>query len=111
MLDNRDYKGALEILDRYEDYNTALCLTGLGYNAQAYHVLMELDSTADVEYLFAMLLCRFFKEDLAVEHLLKACRLNPSKIFRISLDPEIADLVEKHKLQGQLDEMMLKDGL
>ncbi|WP_163219763.1 hypothetical protein [Bacteroides sp. 224] len=51
LLKNREYRQALHLLNNYKDYNTALALTCLGYNSQAYNLLRQLPKTADTHYL------------------------------------------------------------
>lgn len=98
LLLEREYWKALQILSNYPDYNTALCLACLGYNAKAYELLLELPTTADNEYLLALLCYRMKKEEEAVKHLSEAFKIDPNKRYRIKLDPEISELVDKYKL-------------
>jgi hypothetical protein len=98
LLLEREYWKALQILSNYSDYNTALCLACLGYNAKAYELLIELPKTADNEYLLALVCYRMKKEDEAVNHLSEAFKLDPNKRYRIKLDAEISELVDKYKI-------------
>ena len=104
LLQDRKYWEALDILSNYPDYNTALCLVCMGYNAKALELLETLDQTGDTEYLLAILAIRSKDDNLAIEHLLKACELDSSKIYRASLDPEIASLVDKYDLQNRMEQ-------
>lgn len=104
LLQDRKYWEALEILSDYPDYNTALCLVCMGYNAKALELLEGLEQTGGTEYLLAILSIRSGNDEEAKTHLLKACELDPTKAYRASLDPEIADFVRKHNLQGQLEQ-------
>lgn len=104
LLRDRKYWEALDILSNYPDYNTALCLVCMGYNAKAMELLENLKQTGNTEYLLAILAIRSGKENQAIQHLLKACELDPSKLYRVPLDPEIAGLVNKYRLQKQLEE-------
>jgi len=103
LLQNREYWKALDILSNYPDYNLALCLTCMGYNAKAYELLQKLPVTGNTEYLLALLCLRLDKEQEAVEHVLEACALDPSKVYRIPLDPEINTLVRKHNLSKRIE--------
>lgn len=104
LLQDRKYWDALDILSNYPDYNTALCLVCMGYNAKALELLETLDQTGDTEYLLAILAVRSKDDNLAIEHLLKACELDSSKIYRASLDPEIVSLVDKYNLQNRMEQ-------
>ncbi|MDR1882386.1 MAG: hypothetical protein LBR26_06335 [Prevotella sp.] len=103
FLQDREYWKALDILQAYSDYNTALCLVCMGYNAKALELLNDLRQTGNTEYLRAVLSIRAGNDEEAIPHLLKACELDPTKAYRASLDPEIAGLVRKYNLQDRLD--------
>lgn len=102
LLQEREYWQALEILSNYSDFNLALCLTCLGYNAKAYELLKELPETGNNEYLLAILSARLNKEQEAVEHLMKSFELDGSKIYRAPLDAEVIGLINKHNLVDQI---------
>jgi hypothetical protein len=34
MMENRQYRQALQVLDEYSDHNTAVCLMSLGFSAR-----------------------------------------------------------------------------
>lgn len=104
LLQDREYWKALEILSNYPDYNTALCLVCMGYNAKAFELLEQLKQTENTEYLLAILAIRSGNDSQAIEHLSKSCELDPSKLYRIPLDPEVAAFVSKHNLQSQLEQ-------
>jgi len=103
LLQDREYWKALEILSDYPDYNTALCLICMGYNAKAKEVLDGLPVTGNNEYLRAILSIRSNKDNEAIDHLMKSCELDPSKVYRAPLDPEIADLIRKYNLQQRIN--------
>ena len=98
-LVDRDYKKAFDILADYPDYNTALCLVCLGYNAKALELLKQLPQTANTEYLLAIVSVNGDDELGAVEHLKKAIELDPNKEDRIPLDPEMSNLVKKYNIE------------
>lgn len=105
LLKNRQYWEALEILANYPDYNTALCFTSMGYNDRAYNLLVQLEQTANVNYLLAIVCYRLNKKELAVEYLLKACELDNSKIYRAPRDMETKSLINIYKLKPKLDKI------
>lgn len=105
LLQDRKYWEAIEILSNYPDYNTALCLACMGYNVKAYELLNELPQTSNTEYLLAILNVRSKNEADAVNHLLKSCELDPTKVYRTQLDPEIIELVKKNNLQDRLEKI------
>lgn len=102
-LQNRDYWKALDILSKYPDYNLGLCLTCMGYNAKAYELLNKLPQTGNTEYLLTIVSARLGNEQEATEHLLKACKMDNSKIYRIQLDPEVSSLVSKYALSRKIN--------
>ena len=101
-LQDREYWEALEILSKYADFNTALCLVCMGYNQQAFNLLEKLKQTGNTEYLLAVLAIRSNDDSKAIAHLKKACELDPTKAYRIPLDPEVSALARKYNLQNEL---------
>ena len=78
LLRKRRYEEALEILRPYEDRNTALAYMSLGYDAAAYRILRaepEAGSTADLQYMLAILAARLGDEEQAVKYFLRAVEL------------------------------------
>jgi hypothetical protein len=75
----------------------------MGYNAKAKEVLDGLPVTGNNEYLRAILSIRSNKDSEAIDHLMKSCELDPSKVYRAPLDPEIADLIRKYDLQQRIN--------
>lgn len=92
LLDKRRYKDALAILREYDDINTAVAHMSLGHDQQAMELLKRQKSTADVDYMLAILHFRTGKEKDALLYYQRACEVDPSKIFRGNLDPEIQKL-------------------
>ncbi|WP_163172194.1 type IV pilus biogenesis/stability protein PilW [Bacteroides sp. 51] len=99
LMKNREYKRALQLLNSYADYNTALALTCLGYDEKAYDLLKQLRKNADTHYLMAILCCRLKKEQEAIRELKSACKLDESKWFRSDRDPEISRLIKRYGLK------------
>ncbi|WP_165022154.1 tetratricopeptide repeat protein [Dysgonomonas sp. ZJ279] len=99
LLVDREYWKAIEILADYPDYNTALCLAAMGYNAKSYDILKGLAPNGNTEYILALVSMRLGKDEEAMQHLQRAVQLDPSKAYRVALDPEIADFVRKNNLK------------
>lgn len=107
LLRNREYQRALNILNHYKDYNTALTLTCMGYNKQAYELLTQLEKNAASYYLAAILSCRLGEENQAIKYLKEAYRLDNSKSLREGRDPEISTLIRKYGIQQELEEILV----
>ncbi len=105
LLQDRHYSEAMEILASYPDYNAAVALAALGYNAKAYEVLVKQKQTANTEYLSAIVAWRLGQEQVAINHLMKSIELDENKVYRLSLDPDIADMIEKHRLQNRIKQI------
>lgn len=89
----RDYRGALEVFNRYPDYNAAVCLIALGYNPQAEKFLEYLKpANGKVDYLKAIVQLRLGNTLVAKDLLLSAARKDPQMGFRSENDPEFAKL-------------------
>ena len=97
-LKDRDYEHALELLLPYRDYNTAIAFVSLGRNHNAMDILLKLDRTPQVEYMLALLYSRYGDDRNAVQHFLNACSADRNYVFRGSLDPEIAILINHYNL-------------
>lgn len=100
MIEDRQYTKALSIMDyEYpEDFNTAICLMSLGYDAKALNIFMKQEDTANRNYLIAILQSRLGNEKEAVKHFMKACEQDEMKIYRGKLDPEINKLIKTYNL-------------
>lgn len=103
LLQDREYWKALEILSDYPDYNTALCLICMGYNAKAKEVLDNLPETGNNEYLRTILSIRSGKDQEAIDHLMRSCEMDPSKVYRAPLDPEVSGLIRKYNLEQRIN--------
>ncbi len=104
LLQEREYRAALKILEKYPDYNTALCLTCLGYHSEAADLLAQLPQSARREYIHAVVCARLQNAYEAVEHLLEACRRDPDMVLRVNMDPELSDLIPQFVgLKEELD--------
>lgn len=99
LLQSYQYKEALQILSDYTDKNTVICLMSLGYNSRALELVSKYPVDSDTEYIKAILLKRLKRDGEAVSCYLNACRLDPSKIWRADLDPEINELVKNYNLE------------
>ena len=102
LFNNREYWEAMDILSNYPDYNLALCMVILGFNDRAYDLLQMLDQTANTEYLLAIVSYRMNNKSDATTHLLKACELDPNKVYRAYRDPDMKELIAERKLSDRL---------
>ncbi|MEG1700516.1 MAG: hypothetical protein RR270_04460 [Alistipes sp.] len=101
LLKKRHYDEALTVLREYDDRNTALAYMSLGYDAAAYRILRaepHSATTADLQYMMAILAARLNDEQQAVRHFLRAVELRENLKFRGNLDPEISRLIRKYGL-------------
>ena len=106
-IQDREYERAVTLLRPYRDYNTAVAYCALDYDASALDILEPMERTDRVLYLLAILYSRRGDDRSAVENYLKACRLNPTFVYRGNLDPEIAQLIRRYGLdqkQGDTDD-------
>ncbi len=110
LLQNRQYEDALQILQQYPDYNTALCLTALGFHGRAYDILSQPVTGAsqvtlgNTSYLLAIVCSRLDRDLEARDHLLKALELDPAKALRAVIDTETASLIRRYNLQDKIRE-------
>ena len=98
---DRDYETALTLLRPYEDYNTAIAYLCMDYNASALQILEKLETTAQVNYMLAVLYSRRGEEQKAVECYVRSCSQDPTYIHRGNLDPEISVLIRRYGLNAQ----------
>ena len=100
-LKDRDYKAALEILQNYDDYNSAVAYMAMDRNLSAWECLENEEETADVCYLKAIILSRFQRDEEACQYYKRACEMERMYIFRGNLDPEITVLIKKYGLNKE----------
>ena len=98
---DRDYEAALTLLRPYNDYNTAIAYLCMDYNASAMQILENLERTAQVNYMLAVLYSRRGDEEKAVECYVRSCSQDPTYIHRGNLDPEISVLIRRYGLNEQ----------
>ena len=103
-LRDMNYEKAVEILALYKDINTAVAYSALDRNQSALSILTKQDDKATVNYLLALIYWRLGNENEAVEHYLKACRQDPSYVYRGNLDPEISVMVQLYGLSKEESE-------
>ena len=103
LLLNREYSKAFDILIKYPDYNTALCLVCAGYNDRAYNLLVQLKPSGNSEYLMAIVCKRIGQEEEAVQHLQRSFELDPHKKDRARLDPEVSELIARYGINLSQD--------
>ncbi len=101
LMKRRKYEEALEILRSYDDHNTAIAYMSLGYDQAAYRVFSSqqgVENDAEEQYMMALLCARMANDQQAVTHFKRAVELRPAMRFRANLDPEMAILIEKYRL-------------
>lgn len=98
MLENRQYRDALNILEEYNDQNTAVCYMSLGYDKPAIEVLQSLNPDENILYLLSILYVREKRTRDAITAFKRACELDISKWYRGTLDPEINQLITEYNL-------------
>lgn len=98
---DRDYETAITLLRPYNDYNTAIAFCSMDYNASAKAILENLERTAPVNYMLAVLYSREGRDRDAVECYLQACQQDASYVFRGNLDPEISVLIRQYGLNKE----------
>lgn len=92
-LKDRDYKKALEYLNGYKDYNTALAYLLMDYNYSALGILENLEASGDRDYLMAIAYSRLGDTEKAVRFLKSAIEQDNKFKYRYRLDPECAKLI------------------
>jgi len=100
-IEERDYQTAVSILRPYGDYNAAVALCAMDYNASAMEILARLEPTDKVEYMKAIIHSRRGETQEAVQCYLNACSKNPSFVHRGNLDPEISVLIKAYGLNKE----------
>lgn len=103
LMVKRKYSDALQILNEYNDYNTAICLMSLGYDKAACNILENEPESADSQYLMAVLASRMGREEDAVKLYLRSVELDATKRWRGTLDPEINKLIKAYGLNKEDD--------
>ena len=99
LLQKRHYSEAAQILAPYRDQNTAVAMLSRGFNGAAREVLFELPSSAQVEYLRAIVCSRLGEWKVGEECFRKACELDDLLEYRANLDPEMSPYL--HKKEGE----------
>lgn len=97
-IKDRDYESAVTLLRPYRDFNTAIAYCSMDYNMSALDILKDLEKTAPVNYMLAIIYSRLGDDSQAVECYLKSCDQDSSYIHRGNLDPEISSLMKKYDL-------------
>ena len=101
---DREYERALTLLRPYADFNTAIACCCLDYNATALAILENLERSAEVNYMLALLYSRQGDDRSAVACYRLACAQNGSFVHRGNLDPEISALIRRYDLNLSEDE-------
>lgn len=103
LLKDMDYDAAVKILGPYQDYNAAVAYMAAERNASAMLILQNLERTAQVNYLLAILHSRNGDIQKAVQCYMDACKQEPSYVHRGNLDPEISALIKMYGLNKQTE--------
>ena len=101
---DRDFEKAVTILRPYNDYNAAVAFCAMDYNQSALAILKDLEQTAQVNYMLAIVYSRLGDDRSAVQHYLWSCSQDPSYVHRGNLDPEISELIKRYNLNAQPDD-------
>lgn len=101
-IKNGNFNAALETLEGYQDYNTALCYANLNEYEKAYDLLKKLEPNGYTEYLSAIVSYRVGRKQDAAKHLIDACKTDFRQACRILGDDEVAAIVNEFKLQDQI---------
>ncbi len=94
-IKNFHYKRAIETLQKYKDYNTALAYALADYNTHSLNILKTLPDDDKVLYLKALIRARLGDYNSALKDLKASIVLNPSLRHRANLDPELSNLTSK----------------
>lgn len=105
-IKDREYEKAVTILQPYGDFNTAVAYCAMDYNASALALLEEMDRSAEVNYLLAVIYSRLGRDRDAVECYLHSCSQEPSYVHRGNLDPEISALIKQYGLNSQDEDIL-----
>lgn len=97
-LRDMDYESAIVDLAPYADFNTAVVYTALDRNLSAMAILSQLEATAEVNYLKALIFARMGEDQQAVDHFILSCKQDHSFVHRGNLDPEISVLIKVYGL-------------
>lgn len=96
-LANYDYNGALDYLNRYPDYNSAICLAALGHNDQAMRLLdMLTPASARMDYLRALIYARSKHLEHARYYLLSAAKREVQLAYKAEIEPEFGAVLETY---------------
>ena len=102
---DRDFEKAVTVLRPYNDYNAAVAFCAMDYNQSALAILKDLEHTAQVNYMLAIIYARLGDEQNAVQHYLWSCTQEPTYVHRGNLDPEISELIKRYDLHKSPEEI------
>lgn len=103
-LRDMDYETAVVLLGPYRDYNAAVAFMALDRNLSALEILEDMERTAELNYLLAILYSRTGEPEKAVECYMRACNENRSYVYRGNLDPEISVLIKTYGLNQEAED-------
>ena len=104
-LRDMDYETAVVLLGPYRDYNAAVAFMALDRNLSALEILEDMERTAELNYLLAILYSSTGEPEKAVECYMRACNENRSYVYRGNLDPEISVLIKTYGLNAEEEEV------
>lgn len=104
LVNDHDYEQAIGILAPYRDINTAIAYLALDRNQNAFDILSEMERTAKVNYMLALIYSRWGDDQNAVQCYTKAVAQDASYVSRGNLDPEISVLIKRYNLNAQPDD-------
>lgn len=104
LVNDRSYEEAIRILGPYRDINTAIAYLALDRNQNAFDILSEMERTAKVNYMLALIYSRWGDDQNAVQCYTDAVAQDAAYISRGNLDPEISVLIKRYNLNAEPDD-------
>lgn len=101
LVNDRSYEEAIRILGPYRDINTAIAYLALDRNQNAFDILSEMERTAKVNYMLALIYSRWGDDQNAVQCYTDAVAQDAAYISRGNLDPEISVLIKRYNLNAE----------
>ena len=101
LVNDRSYEEAIRILGPYRDINTAIAYLALDRNQNAFDILSEMERTAKVNYMLALIYSRWGDDQNAVQCYTNAVAQDAAYISRGNLDPEISVLIKRYNLNAE----------
>lgn len=97
-LTSLDYRKAIELLGKYEDYNSALAYLSAGYDEKAWKVISKIrEHTPKSYYLASLALSRLGKLEKAYRYFKYCVEADSYMLHRGRLDPEMNEVVKQYE--------------